>query len=111
MFPAKAKTSETHFQRYTIKTAEKKRERKKINKNAFCRTLMKKENNTRYNSKSDEVIKYIFLKIFKSTANIPSGVISVRTDILPQMHLSSHMMWDIKYSKQVLLPSMASEFL
>lgn len=72
---------------------------------------MKKENNTRYNSKSDEVIKYIFLKIFKSTANIPSGVISVRTDILPQMHLSSHMMWDIKYSKQVLLPSMASEFL
>jgi len=31
VLPAKAKTSETHFQRYTIKTGEKKKEREKIN--------------------------------------------------------------------------------
>lgn len=72
---------------------------------------MKKENNTRYNNKPDEVIKYIFLKTFKSTAKIPSGVISMCTDTLPQMHPSNDMMQDSKYSTQVLLPFMAFELL
>lgn len=72
---------------------------------------MKKENNTRYNNKPDEVIKYIFLKTFKSIAKIHCGVISVCTDTFPQMHLSRHMMQDIKYSTQVLLPFMAFELL
>jgi len=36
VFPAKAKTSETHFQRYTIKTAEKKERERKLTKMLFA---------------------------------------------------------------------------
>lgn len=49
--------------------------------------------------------------MFKSTAKIPCGAISVHTSTLSQMHVSSHMMQDIKYSKQDLLPFTAFAFL
>lgn len=58
------------------------------------------------------IYMYIYAKkTFKSTAKIPCGAISVHTSTLSQMHVSSHMMQDIKYGKQVSFPLTAFAFL
>lgn len=54
---------------------------------------------------------YMLKKPSRALPRFLVGVISVHTNILPQMHASGHMMQDIKYSKQVSFPFMAFEFL
>lgn len=82
MLPVKAKTSESHFHRYTIKTWEGKKIKREGEKReiilttstrAFYTTVMKKTKNRRYNNKPDEVI-ISPEGIEKWTKAIPSSV-------------------------------------